>query len=266
MKTQENLDLSKAPLLAHLLELRSRLLYCLLFFTFIFALCYWQAEPIYAFLLQPLLAAFGESADGRRLIYTGLHEAFFTYMKLAFFSALFFSFPLILIQLWRFLAPGLYKHEKKAFIPLLVATPVLFFIGAAMAYYVVMPMAWQFFIGFESSSADTGLAVALEARVSEYLGLVIKLIMAFGLCFELPVLLLVLARIGLVTADMLVEYRRHAIVLAFLVAAVLTPPDLISQIILGVPLVLLYELSIALIRLTMADAEVIARQNIHQNF
>lgn len=262
MDSEDNLDLSKAPLLAHLIELRRRLIYCLLFFAVVFGLCYWQAEHIYSFLLQPLLTAFGEAGENRRMIYTGLHEAFFTYLKLAFCAALFFSLPLILIQIWRFLAPGLYRHEKRAFVPLLAATPLLFFCGAAMAYYLVMPMAWKFFIGFESSQVDTGMAVQLEARVSEYLGLVIKLIMAFGVCFELPVLLLVLARIGVVTSELLAEYRRHAIVAVFLIAAFLTPPDLISQITLGVPLVLLYELSIFLIRFTAADSAAVVRRKL----
>lgn len=253
---QEQTNFQKTPLLTHLIELRRRLIYCLLFFSVVFAACYWYSEHIYGFLLRPLTNAFGaEGIDHRRIIYTGLHEAFFTYMKLAFFSALFFSLPVVLIQIWRFLAPGLYKHEKRAFVPLLVATPVLFFLGSAMAYYLVMPMAWEFFLGFESNKAETGVAIQLEARVSEYLALVIKLIIAFGLCFELPVLLMVLARIGVVTTTLLKEYRRHAIVVIFILAAVLTPPDLISQIVLGVPLVLLYELSIWLIHLTQADAE-----------
>lgn len=258
----DDIDLSRAPLLSHLIELRRRLIHCLIAFALLFCISYWASEHIYAFLLQPLKQAFGDSAEGRRMIYTGLHEAFLTYLKLAFFSAVFLSLPLILIQIWQFLAPGLYKHERKAYVPLVVATPLLFFTGGALAFYLVMPMAWDFFIGFETSSPTAGLAVQLEARVSEYLSLVIKLILAFGICFELPVLLLVLAKAGLVTSETLSRYRRHAIVFAFLVAAFLTPPDLISQIALGVPLLLLYELSIVLIRVTNADQQALERERL----
>lgn len=247
----------KAPLLSHLTELRRRLLYCVAFFTVAFLGAYYYAELIYQFLQQPLQDIFG-AQTGRRMIYTALHEAFFTYLKLAFFTALFFTFPLILIQCWRFLTPGLYAHERQGLQLLFWLTPCLFFMGAAMAFYLVMPMAWQFFISFEQTGDASTLAVALEAKVSEYLSLVMQLILAFGLCFELPILLLVLAKAGLLTTELLKKYRRHAIVLMFLLAAILTPPDLISQIALGIPLVLLYELSIWLIRWT--DSDQLARQ------
>jgi sec-independent protein translocase protein TatC len=243
---------AKAPILSHLTELRRRLLYCLAFFSLAFLLSYQYAGVIYQFLQQPLLDIFGADS-GRRMIYTALHEAFFTYLKLAFFSALFFTMPLLLIQCWRFLTPGLYAHERQGLQLLFWLTPLLFLLGAAMAFYLVMPLAWQFFISFEQTGAEATLAVALEAKISEYLTLVIQLILAFGLCFELPILLLVLAKAGLISALQLAQYRRHAIVLLFLVAALLTPPDLISQIALGVPLVLLYELSIWLIRWTASD-------------
>ncbi|TQV68144.1 twin-arginine translocase subunit TatC [Exilibacterium tricleocarpae] len=252
MTDDSDLDLSKAPLLSHLLELRRRLLFCLVFFVVAFGTSYQFAEQIYAFLLQPLTNAFSDATD-RRMIYTGLHEAFFTYLKLSFFAAVFFSLPLILLQFWRFIAPGLYRFERTAFLPLVFATPLLFLCGAALAYYGVMPLAWKFFLSFESLGAETGLAVQLEARVSEYLGLVIKLIIAFALSFELPVVLVLLAKVGMVTADSLVEYRKHAAVLAFVVAALLTPPDLISQITLGLPIIVLYELSILFIRRSNAD-------------
>lgn len=241
------LDLSRAPLLSHLIELRKRLLFCLLAFSVAFVGCYMMAEPIYHFLMQPLVDTLGEDS-GRRMIYTGLHEAFMTYLKLAFFAALFITLPLILIQVWRFIAPGLYQHEKHAVSILFAMTPLLFILGAALAYYVVFPMAWGFFISFETAASAGHLAVQLEARVSEYLGLVIQLILAFGLSFELPVVLLLLAHTGALTADNLVTGRRYAIVGIFAVAAVITPPDLISQIALGTPIVLLYEASIWMIR------------------
>lgn len=255
----DELDLSKAPLLSHLLELRRRLLICVALFILAFGLSYYFADMIYHFLVQPLAQVFGDD-ENRRLIYTGLHEAFFTYLKLSFFTAMFCTLPLILIQIWKFIAPGLYKNERRSLVPLFVMTPILFLLGAALAFYVVMPLAWNFFVSFESFGDGTGLAVQLEARISEYLDLVIKLLLAFGLSFELPILLLVLAKVGLVTAQGLREYRRHAIVVAFLLAAFITPPDLISQIALGTPIVLLYEFSIRLILWTGANKAGVTRQ------
>lgn len=257
------LDLSKAPLLSHLLELRRRLLICLAVFIVAFGLSYYFADVIYNFLVQPLAKVLGEDQN-HRLIYTGLHEAFFTYLKLSFFTALFCTLPLTLIQIWKFIAPGLYKNERRSMVPLFAMTPILFTLGAALAFYVVMPLAWDFFVSFESLGNDTSLAVQLEARVSEYLDLVIKLLLAFGLSFELPILLLVLAKVGIATAQGLREYRRHAVVVAFLVAALITPPDLISQIALGTPIILLYEFSIYLIRWTGADKESMDRQQAMQ--
>ena len=250
----EQINKSTAPLLTHLIELRTRLLYCLAFFMVMFGAGYYFSADIYHFLQQPLLKQFGEGSE-RRMIYTGLQEAFFTYLKLAFFTALFFSVPLILIQVWRFLAPGMYQHERKGFLPLFIMTPVLFITGAALAFYVVMPMAWQFFMSFETAGGNETIRVELEAKVSEYLSLVIKLILAFGLSFELPVFLLILAKTGMVTAETLRHYRRHAIVLIFLVAAFITPPDLISQIALGTPIVLLYEVSVYLVAMTERRAQ-----------
>ena len=246
--TTDSLDLSRAPLLSHLLELRRRLLQCLLVFFVVFVGCYLIAEDIYHFLMQPLVQAFGE-ASGRRMIYTGLHEAFLTYLKLSFFAALFFTLPLILIQIWKFIAPGLYRSEKRAVSILFALTPILFLIGAALAFYVVFPMAWGFFISFESEAVAGALPVQLEARVSEYLGLVIQLILAFGLSFELPVVLLLMAHAGMIDSATLISGRRYAIVIIFAVAAFITPPDLISQIALGTPILLLYEMSIWMIRL-----------------
>lgn len=262
----EALDLSRAPLLSHLLELRRRLLLCLLVFSVVFIGCYFIAEDIYHFLMQPLVKAFGEES-GRRMIYTGLHEAFLTYLKLSFFAALFITLPIILMQIWRFIAPGLYRNEKRSLVILFGLTPLLFFLGAALAFYVVFPMAWSFFLGFESDAVAGALPVQLEARVSEYLGLVIQLILAFGLSFELPVILLLLAHTGIVTSASLIAARRYAIVGIYAVAAILTPPDLISQIALGTPVLLLYEMSIWLIRLsekkrsenTNASTEILSR-------
>jgi sec-independent protein translocase protein TatC len=254
MTRNDSVDLSRAPLLSHLIELRRRLLICLFLFAVAFIACYIVVEHIYQFLMHPLADAMGE-LSGRRMIYTGLHEAFVTYLKLSFFSALFITMPLILIQLWRFIAPGLYQQEKR-FVSLLFAfTPVLFFAGAALAYYFVFPMAWGFFISFETGAADGSLPVQLEARVSEYLGLVIQLILAFGLSFELPVILLLLAQTGLINSNLLITGRRYAIVAIYAVAAVLTPPDLISQIALGTPILLLYEAAIWIMRLQEKQRE-----------
>ena len=197
--------------------------------------------------MHPLAEAMNEN-DTNRLIYTGLTEAFFTYLKVAFFSGVFLTFPILLLQVWIFVAPGLYKNEKNAFLPFLVATPVLFFAGGACVYYIVLPMAWPFFLSFQSTGADMALPIQLEARVSEYLDLIMTLIFAFGLCFQLPVFLTLLGRAGLVTADFLASKRKFAIITAFIVAAFLTPPDMISQVFLAIPILALYEISIILIK------------------
>lgn len=235
------------PLIDHLTELRMRLLKSLLAVAAGMILCFIFVKPIYGFLVAPLAGAMSD-ADTGRLIYTGLTEAFFTYMKVAFFAGLFLTFPLLLLQVWRFIAPGLYIKERRAFLPFLIATPVLFFLGGAVVYYIVLPLAWPFFLSFQTSGAETALPIQLEARVSEYLDLILALVFAFGLCFELPVLLGLLGKAGLISANTLVKKRKYAVVVAFLCAAFLTPPDVISQFLLAIPLLLLYEGSILIVR------------------
>ena len=236
-------DAGKAPLIDHLIELRNRLTYSVGAVFVAFLIAYFFAEDIFAFLVRPLADVF-EGSAGRRMIFTGLHETFFTYIKVSFFAAVFVSFPMIASQFWLFVAPGMYKHEKRALAPFLVATPILFFTGGALVYYLIFPLAWQFFIGFETTGAETNLPIQLEARVSEYLSLVMKLIFAFGLCFQMPVLLTLMARVGIVSADGLAKRRKYALVIVFIIAAILTPPDVISQIGLALPAILLYEVSI----------------------
>jgi sec-independent protein translocase protein TatC len=239
----EEAEGGKMPLMEHLVELRRRLVISIGAFVVCFFVGYAIAEPIYQFLVEPL-AHLLEGQQGRRMIYTALHEAFFTYVKVGFFFAACISFPIVSIQIWLFIAPGLYKHERKALMPFLAATPFLFLLGASMVYYIVIPLAWQFFLGFESPGKEGNLAIVLEPKVGEYLSLVMRLIFAFGVAFELPVFLVLLARVGLTTAAGLASKRRYAIVIAFVAAAILTPPDVISQVLLAIPIIVLYEISI----------------------
>lgn len=238
-----------ASLTSHLQELRLRLLISLGAWLLASALCYVMIEPIMAFLTEPLAHAFANNA-GKRLIFTSLPEAFTTYIKLALFCGFLAAFPMIAMQLYRFLAPGLYKREKRAMVPFMIAAPVLFYSGAALAYFFIFPLAWQFFASFEMSAlGHAGLPVELEAKISEYLALVRAVVLAFGLAFQLPLGLVLLVRAGLISVDTLKAGRRYAILILLTAAAVLTPPDIFSQIGLFCALYLLYECAIIAARL-----------------
>lgn len=232
-----DIDDSQAPLLEHLIELRGRLLRCVMALAAAFCVCLYFADDIFAILVQPLTDAF--PAGQGKLVYTKLYEAFFVEIKVALFAAFFVSFPIIANQLWAFVAPGLYAKEKKAFLPFLIATPVLFTAGASLAYFLVMPTAFRFFLGFQGTTA--GLQQEALPAMGDYLDLVMRFILAFGISFLLPVLLLLLNRAGIVSREQLVKARRYIIVLIVAVAAVITPPDAASQLMLAVPLYLLFE-------------------------
>ncbi len=235
---------------SHFVELRSRLIKSIVFVIVIFIISYTFAEQIYNFLVEPYANAVKNDQNSRRLIFTALHETFITYLKVAFFAAIFLGSPVILIQIYKFIAPGLYKNEKKAILPYLIFTPVLFLFGGLLVYYLVMPLAIKFFLSFETIGSSTTLPIQLEAKVNEYLSLIMRLIFAFGISFQLPILLNLLARIGVVNSNYLRKTRRYVIVIIFTVAAILTPPDPITQIGLAIPLLLLYELSIITVKFT----------------
>jgi len=242
----KDIDDSKAPLLEHLIELRSRLLKCVIALFLGFILCFAFSEQLFAVLVHPLKQAFG--ASGGKLVYTKLYEAFFVQVKIALFGSFFLSFPIIANQLWAFVAPGLYAKEKRALLPFLLATPILFLAGASLAYFVVMPTAFHFFLDFQGNSG--GLQIEALPSADAYLGLVMQFILAFGISFLLPVLLMLLNRAGLVNRSQLVGMRRYMIVAAFIAAAILTPPDVVSQLMLAVPMILLYEFTLLAIWFT----------------
>jgi len=240
---EAELESSKAPLLEHLVELRNRLVRSVMAFLVCFILCFAVSRPLFAFLTQPLSDALAGQPN-RSMIFTALYEQFFTYVKIGMFGALCLAFPYMAFQLWMFIAPGLYKHERKAFIPFLIATPVMFILGGSFVYYLMLPRVIRFFLSEEVASAPGQIAIQLAPRVGEYLDFVMTLIFAFGLCFELPVLLTLLGRVGIVSSRALISARRYAIVGVFAVAAIVTPPDVFSQLSLAFPLVGLYEISI----------------------
>ena len=246
--THEDIEASKAPLIEHLIELRSRLLRAVIAIFIAFVVCFYFADEIFNILIVPYEQASGPLRE-IKLIYTAPQEYFFTQMKLALFGALFIAFPVIANQVYKFVAPGLYRNERHAFLPFLIATPILFAIGAALVYFLVMPLAMTFFLSMEQAGGAGKASIELLPKVNEYLGLIMTLIFAFGLVFQLPVVLTLLGRAGIVSSEGLKSKRKWAIIIAFIVAAILTPPDPISQISLALPTWALYEISIYAVRI-----------------
>ena len=249
--SSDDIEASKAPLVEHLIELRQRLMRSLIAIAIAFVICFYFADDIFNLLIVPYERAGGDDRD-IKLIFTAPQEYFFTQLKLGLFGAMFLAFPIIANQLYKFIAPGLYRHERRAFMPYLVATPILFIMGAALVYFLIMPLALQFFLSLEQTGEAGRATIELLPKVNEYLSLVMTLIFAFGLVFQLPVALTLLARAGLVGSDTLKTKRKYAIVLTFIAAAVLTPPDPISQLGLAIPTLLLYEVSIQAVRMVEA--------------
>ena len=235
--------------ISHLEELRKRLIHSFICLFVFFIICYFFAEYLYGFLVEPYSKAVRNDDIERRLIFTALQETFLTYIRVAFFAAFFVTCPFILMQVWKFIAPGLYKHEKSAILPYLILTPILFFLGGILVYYLIMPLAIKFFLSFETSAQVSSLPIQLEPKVNEYLSLIMRLIFAFGISFQLPVLLSLLARVGFIDSEYLKKRRKYVVVIIFAVAAILTPPDPITQIGLGIPLLILYELSILSVKI-----------------
>lgn len=240
---------SEQSLIEHLIDLRKRLLICVIAFLIAFAIAYPFVNEIFRFLIQPLANVMQEESETRRLIYTHLTEAFLTQIKLCLFVATLISFPVIASQIWIFIAPGLFKHEKRVFLPFLIISPLLFFCGAAFAYYVIVPNAWAFFISFETPAAITALPIQLEAKIEDYISLMIQFVLAFGLSFQLPLALVLMGRVGILTHHSLCHFRKYAFILILIVSAFLTPPDVLSMIGLAIPLYFLYEGSVFLVGL-----------------
>ena len=231
----------------HFIELRNRIIYFILFFIFSFSFSYFFIENIFSFITNPLIDTL-EFKDNKRFIYTGLTEAFFSYLKVSLITSFIISSPFLIYQIWAFVAPGLLKKEKKVIFPFLFLIPLMFFLGFVFVYYFIIPLAWDFFVAFDTSNTSNSFTVELEPKINEYISLTLKLAFAFGLAFQLPVAIFLLTILGLTTPQDLQKKRRYIIVIIFLVSAIITPPDIVSQIGLALPVIFLYEFSLILSR------------------